>query len=132
MALTPRQAGALAVAFILGGVAAVVSGQLLKDTGTNPASETVALGAGTFGAAGTGPVRLSGKVVQLPEGYEQRQTPAAPTLTLVESGQVQIEDAAGSREYLAGTSFVRSAGVEYTIRVQADAQLATVSLLSAR
>jgi hypothetical protein len=129
--LTPRQAGFLVAAFVLGGVAAVVTQQLVKDTGTNPGSETVALGGGTLATAPAGPVVVAAEVVRLPEGYEQRRTPEEPTLTLVEVGRVQVEKEGRRTEYIAGTSFFSAPDHPFTLRVLADARLSIVRLLSA-
>lgn len=126
--LTPRQAAALIVAFILGGVAAIAAAFLLRDIGTTPSSETLALLDATVEAPATGPLAVEAEVVRLPEGFEQRRTPARPTLILVQRGRIEIERGGEETTYLGGTSFVAPAGVPYTIRVVETAELATFDL----
>lgn len=130
--VTPRQAGVVILAFLLGGVAAVVTERLARDTGTNPASETVALATQTITTASTGPLALDAQVVRLPEGYDQRLVPEGATLTLVEAGRVEVEDGSGKATYVGGTSFFSPAGTPYTLRVLADSRLSVVRLTSAR
>lgn len=130
--ITPRQAGVVILAFVLGGVVAIVTQQLTKDAGTNPGSETVALGVQTVTTPSGEPVAVDAQVVRLPEGYNQRRTPDGPTLTLLETGRVEIEAAGATTTYVGGTSFFSPADEPYTIRVLADARLSVVRLTSAR
>jgi hypothetical protein len=126
--LTPMHAAALLVAFILGGIAGVAAELLLRDTGTNPSSETLALLDTTLEGTGTGPLAVQALIVRLPEGFEQERTPERPTLVLVERGRVEIENAAGEATYIAGTSFLAPGGEPYTIRVTETAEIATIDL----
>jgi hypothetical protein len=130
--VTPRQAGVVVLAFVLGGVAAVVAEKLVRDTGTNPSSETVALATQTITTGSTDPLAVEAQVLRLPEGYDQRLTPAGGTLTLVETGRVEVEDASGRRTYVGGTSFFSPADEPYVLRVLADSRLSVVRLTSAR
>jgi hypothetical protein len=130
--ITPRQAGIVILAFVLGGVAAVGAERIARDTGTNPASETVALGAQTVTTPAGAQVGVDAQVIRLPEGYDQRLTPDGPTLTLVEAGRIEVETPSGTQSFVGGTSFFSPAGEEYTLRVQADARLSVVRLTSAR
>lgn len=130
--VTPRQAGIVVLAFVLGGVAAVVAEKLARDTGTNPASETVALATQTITSGLAAPLALDAHVVRLPEGYDQRLTPDGPTLTLVETGRVEVDVGSETTEYIGGTSFFSPGGEPYTLRVLADARLSVIRLTSAR
>jgi len=129
--VTPRQAAFVFLAFILGGVVAIVTQQVTKDTGTNPGSETVALAGQTLTTPTGGLVGLHAQVVILPEGYDQRIEPDSPTLTLVETGRVEVETGGETTTYIGGTSFFSPTAVQYTLRVLADARLSVVRLTSA-
>ncbi len=126
--VTPRQAAALIVAFVLGGVAAVAAERLTRDVGTNPSSETLAFFDGTVTAPGEGPLAVQAQVVRLPDGFVQRRTPERPTLTLVQSGRVEIDVEGATTTYLAGASFFTTADEQYTIRVLETAELSVVDL----
>jgi hypothetical protein len=121
--LTPRQAAGLAVAFVLGGIAAVAAERLTRDTGTNPSSETLARADVTVGGA-----PVDARVIRLPEGYVQRLTQEGTTLNLVQSGRVEVELGGQSSEYIAGTSFLVPAGRPYILRALETVQLSVVVL----
>jgi hypothetical protein len=126
--LTPGQAAALLVAFVLGGIAAVAAELLLRDTGTTPSSETLARLDATLTTVETGPLAVQAQVVRLPEGFEQQRTPEQATLILVQQGRVEIETSTGTTTYIAGTSFLARAGQPYTIRVVDTAELTSIDL----
>ena len=126
--VTPRQAAIVIAAFVLGGVAAFVAERLTRDTGTNPATETIARLDATVADLADGGVAVGAQVVRLPEGFVQRRTPDASTLNLVQSGRVEIDDADGKTTYVAGTSFLTPAGEEYTIAVNETAELTVIDL----
>jgi hypothetical protein len=126
--VTPRQVAVVIAAFALGGVAAFAGERIARDTGTNPSTETVARLEATIEALPSGPVAVQAQVVRLPEGFEQRLTPEGTTLSLIQAGRVEIDDADGKTTYIAGTSFLAPAGEPYTIRVLDDAALSVVDL----
>ena len=126
--VTPRQAAIVVAAFVLGGVAAFVAERLTRDTGTNPATETIARLDATVADLAPGGVAVQAQVVRLPEGFVQRRTPDGSTLNLVQSGRVEVDDADGRTVYVAGTSFLAPAGEEYTIAVAETAELTVIDL----
>jgi hypothetical protein len=126
--VTPRQAAIVIAAFVLGGVAAFAAERLTKDTGTNPASETIARLDTTLEDVAPGGLAVQAQVVRLPQGFLQRRTPQGSTINLVQSGRVEVEDADGKTTYVAGTSFLAPAGETYTIAVVTDAEITVIDL----
>ncbi len=126
--VTPRQAAVVIAAFVLGGVAAFVAERLTRDTGTNPATETIARIDATVTDVVPGGVAVQAEVIRLPDGFFQRRTPEGSTLNLVQSGRVEIEDADGTTTYIAGTSFLAPAGEQYTIAVVQDTTITVIDL----
>jgi hypothetical protein len=126
--VTPRQAAIVVAAFVLGGVAAFVAERLTRDTGTNPATETIARLDATVAELAPGGVAVQAQVVRLPEGFVQRRTPEGSTLNLVQSGRVEVDDPDGKTTYVAGTSFLAPAGEEYTIAVVDTAEITVIDL----
>lgn len=126
--VTPRQAAIVVAAFVLGGVAAFAAQRLTRDTGTNPATETIARLDATIADLAPGGVAVRAQVVRLPEGFVQRRTPDVSTLNLVQKGRVEIDDADGRTTFVAGTSFLTHAGEEYTISVDETAELTVIGL----
>jgi hypothetical protein len=126
--VTPRQAAIVIAAFVLGGVAAFVAERLTRDTGTNPATETIARLDATVPNLAPEGVAVQAQVVRLPEGFVQRRTPEVSTLHLVQTGRVEIDDADGETTYVAGTSFLIPAGEQYTIAVEETAEITVIGL----
>jgi hypothetical protein len=126
--VTPRQAAIVIAAFVLGGVAAFAAERLTRDTGTNPASETIARLDTTIAELGESGVAVQAQVVRLPEGFVQRRTPEGSTLNLVQAGRIEIEDASGSTTYVPGASFLSRVGETYTISVLVDATITVIDL----
>jgi hypothetical protein len=129
--ITPAMAGAVAAAFVIGGIVAVVMERFIgQDTGTVQGAETVLEApVATVETVPSGPLTVVANTIQLPTGYESTTLNNGPTFTFVDVGRVEVTSGDLTSVYASGAFFYQEEGRVYTLRVLNEAQLSIVRLL---
>ena len=119
-----------AVAALLVGLAIGAGGSALalRDGGTGPAVTPAP--PARLANLPDGPADVVIQTVRLGTGFTSRHRHGGPTINLVRSGVVEIDDPAdGTRRYRAGDTFVEPPGRIHTIRILASARIDVVRIL---
>lgn len=129
--ISPAVAGAVAAAFVAGGVLAVVMERFIgTDTGTTPGADTVLQApVATVETVPSGPLEAVANTIRLPAGYESTVINNGPTFTFVDVGRVEVTSGDSTAVYATGAFFYQEQDTAYTLKVLNDAQLSIVRLL---
>jgi len=76
-----------------------------------------------------GPVGITAETIRLGSGFTSRHRHGGPTVNLVRSGRIEIDDAEGARSYGPGDAFLEPGGRVHTIRVLDAARIDVIRLL---
>ena len=126
---TPKQLAVVFVAFVLGGVAAVLVERAVEGSGPMRAQQTVAQAVGTLSEAPPPPFRVVAERIRLPADFTSTRYHGGPTFTFVDSGQIEVEVDGETARYEGGAFFFLPAGQVHTVTVLDTTQLAVLRLL---
>lgn len=123
-----RRAAPLVAALLAGLAAAAAAGVLLRAGGTGP--EVTPRTPTRLSSLPAGPADVVIRTVRLGTGFRSHHHHGGPTINLVRSGVVEIDDPASGRlTYRAGDTFVEPADRDHTIRIRSAARIDVVRIL---
>ena len=123
-----RRPAALLVALVVGLVAGAGTVALLRGGGTG--AEVIPSTPTRLSSLPTGPVDVVIRTVRLGSGFTSHHHHGGPTINLVRSGVVEIDDPASGRSiYRAGETFVEPGGHDHTIRILSATRIDVVRIL---
>ena len=126
---TPKQLAVVFVAFVLGGIAAILVERAVEDSGPMRAQQTVAQVAGTLSESPAAPLQVISERVRLPADFTSTRYHGGPTFTFVNAGEIEVDVDGDVARYGPGAFFFLPAGQVHTVAVLETAQLAILRLL---
>jgi mannose-6-phosphate isomerase-like protein (cupin superfamily) len=124
------QVAAVFVAFVLGGILAIVVDRAVGDSGPMRAQETIAQAPiGTLETVPGAPLRIFAERVRLPSGFRSTRYHGGPTFSFVDFGRIQVEVDGQTATYGPGAFFFVPAGQLHTVRVVETTQLAILRMI---